>query len=155
VLGWFSVDTPYCRRYVHRGEIVSKKLVSRVVSGLLVLSFFGVRQYSDYKETQQIKELKSNFQTYLLGDSSKAKLQSFVVDGTTLALVINIKSQQIDDKIKAKLVTNSHRILPTKVCDAVGLRNWLQNGNRVSIDIRANGDIYSLTNISIIEADCT
>ena len=132
-----------------------KNVAIRAVPILLILSVFGLRQYSDYKETKQMDDFKSKLQSYLLEDSSKTNLNSVRIDGSTLALVININDQQVNDEIKAKLAANSRKILVGKVCNGTGLRDWLIDGNRVSIDIKANGDVYGLANISITDADCT
>ncbi len=121
---------------------------------LLPLIIVGREYYPRYKENQQLEELKSQFQGLLFGEDGKVKVTSLRVEENVISLQVHISNVDLSDTNKEVLTRNSRKMLPAKICNSVGIREWLSNGKWISVDVTANGS-KPVTNVRITNDNCT
>ena len=121
---------------------------------LLPLIIVGREYYPRYKENQQLEELKSQFQGLLFGEDGKVKVTSLRVEENVISLQVHISNVDLSDTNKEVLTRNSRKMLPAKICNSVGISEWLSNGKWISVDVTANGS-QPVTNVRIKNDNCT
>ncbi|WP_253822614.1 hypothetical protein [Vibrio europaeus] len=121
---------------------------------LLPLIIVGREYYPRYKESQQLEELKSQFQGLLFGEDGKVKVTSIRVEENVISLQVHISNVDLSDTNKEVLTQNSRKMLPAKICNSVGISEWLSNGKWISVDVTANGS-KPVTNVRITNDNCT
>ncbi|WKY57034.1 hypothetical protein Q5H80_08460 [Vibrio sp. SNU_ST1] len=121
---------------------------------LLPLIIVGREYYPRYKEDQQLEELKSQFQGLLFGEDGKVKVTSLRVEENVISMQVHISNVDLSDMNKEVLTRNSRKMLPAKICNSVGISEWLSNGKWISVDVTANGS-KPVTNVRITNDNCT
>ncbi|MCG9632476.1 hypothetical protein [Vibrio sp. Isolate30] len=121
---------------------------------LLPLIIVGREYYPRYKENQQLEELKSQFQGLLFEEDGKVKVTSLRVEENVISLQVHISNVDLSDTNKEVLTRNSRKMLPAKICNSVGISEWLSNGKWISVDVTANGS-KPVTNVRITNDNCT
>ncbi|MCG9569501.1 hypothetical protein [Vibrio chagasii] len=121
---------------------------------LLPLIIVGREYYPRYKENQQLEELKSQFQGLLFGEDGKVKVTSLRVEENVISMQVHISNVDLSDTNKEVLTRNSRKMLPAKICNSVGISEWLSNGKWISVDVTANGS-KPVTNVRITHDNCT
>lgn len=121
---------------------------------LLPLIIVGREYYPRYKENQQLEELKSQFQGLLFGEDGKVKVTSLRVEENVISMQVHISNVDLSDTNKEVLTRNSRKMLPAKICNSVGISEWLSNGKWISVDVTANGS-KPVTNVRITNDNCT
>lgn len=114
----------------------------------------GREYYPRYKENQQLEELKSQFQGLLFGEDGKVKVTSLRVEENVISMQVHISNVDLSDTNKEVLTRNSRKMLPAKICNSVGISEWLSNGKWISVDVTANGS-KPVTNVRITNDNCT
>ena len=128
------------------------RMALMVVMPLLMLTKL---YYPDYAKKNSNEDLKVQFQELLLDDSdSNATVRSVSVYENVISLEVNVHNVLLNDSNKSRFAQNSHRIFPEKICSSVGLREYLQSGKWISIDVIANSN-KAVTNIRITLENCT
>ncbi|WP_257975127.1 hypothetical protein [Vibrio parahaemolyticus] len=111
--------------------------------------------YPDFAAKRSNENQKEQFQELLLGGGdNNASVSSVSIYENVISLKINIHNVLLTESKKNKFAQNSHRIFPKKVCSSVGLREWLERGKWISIDVIANSD-KTVTNIRVTSENCT
>ncbi|WP_103879613.1 hypothetical protein [Vibrio hangzhouensis] len=127
----------------------------RFILPLLLLVFvFGKDFYSNYKAEQRHQQLKSVFHELLFDGDHRTNVRSVVLTNEVVSVVVNIQNTIVTDEVKSKFSANAHNQMPEKVCSSIGLRQMMQNGTPVSIDVKANSNV-SITNVRVTWEDCT
>lgn len=121
---------------------------------LLPFIIVGREYYPRYKENQQLEELKSQFQGLLFGEDGKVKVTSLRVEENVISMQVHISNVDLSDTNKEVLTRNSRKMLPAKICNSVGISEWLSNGKWISVDVTANGS-KPVTNVRITNDNCT
>ena len=121
---------------------------------LLPLIIVEREYYLRYKEDQQLEELKSHFQGLLFGEDGKVKVTSLRVEENVISMQVHISNVDLSDTNKEVLTRNSRKMLPAKICNSVGISEWLSNGKWISVDVTANGS-KPVTNVRITNDNCT
>ncbi|MEI8592894.1 hypothetical protein [Photobacterium sp. Hal280] len=121
---------------------------------LLPVIIVGKEYFPRFMENQQLEDLKEQFQSLLFDKDNKVKVTSIRMEEKVIALKVNISNVEINETNKESIAQNSREILPEKICNSVGLSEWLANGKWISIDVTANG-VKAITNIRITHEDCT
>lgn len=127
------------------------KLVLMVAMPLIILAKF---YYPSFKEEQHLETLKLQFQELLFDKDSSAKVTSIRVEENVIALKVYISNIDVNEENKAIITRNSRKILPYKICNSIGMQEWLTDGKWVSIDVSASGKT-AITNVRITDEDCS
>jgi len=141
-------------RCTHNGIAMNSKIVKILTFCLLVL-FFGKNIYFDFFKESPKDSLKNQVEDYFIEDDDKAKLVWFDAQGKTISLAIEISGIHFSPTDKQVLKQNSRNYIVQKVCRNPALRQFIETGNYVSVDIRTNnGFTEHLQNIGMSKGKC-
>ena len=133
---------------------MNSKAVKIFTFSLLVL-FFGKNIYFDFIKESPKDSLRNQVEEYFIDDDDKAKLVWFDAEGKTISLAIEISDDHFSASDKQILKQNSRSYITQKVCNSASLREFIENGNFVSVDIRTNnGFSEHLQNIRMSKGKC-
>ncbi|HAS6439190.1 TPA: hypothetical protein GRR50_22970 [Vibrio parahaemolyticus] len=110
--------------------------------------------YPSLSEEFANEKYKEEFQNLLLGDDHKASVDTLSISENVISMRVNIHNVRLTESMKSKFSKNSHKIFRQKICSSIGLREWLEAGNWVSIDVIANSS-KAVTNVRVVHQDCT
>lgn len=127
----------------------------RYIFPLLILTVvFGRGFYFDYRQEQRHAQLKEVIHGLLFDGDDRTNVRSVSLTDEIISIAVNIQNTIVTDEIKSKFQRNAHNQLPSKICSSIGLKEMMQNGTRVSIDVIANSNV-PITNVRVTWEDCT
>jgi hypothetical protein len=133
---------------------MNSKIVKILIFCSLAL-FFGRNIYFDFIKSSPKDLLKTQVEDYFIEGDDKSKLVWFDAQGKTISLAIEISGTHFSASDKQALRKNSRNYIVQKVCNSPALRQFIDDGNFVSVDIRTNnGFSENLQNIGMSKGKC-
>ncbi|MCL1069001.1 hypothetical protein L2735_19795 [Shewanella olleyana] len=134
-----------------------KKVLSILAIVIVVLNLSHII-YSDFVKPNPQEELKSSFQEYFTDGDERIEMVWFSSQGKTISIALEISGLGEKPKNIELVKQNSRAYVTDKVCSSPKLKNFIQNGNYISVDIRNKEENYStvknIMNITMSAKKC-
>ena len=129
--------------------------IIKILPFCLLALFLGRNIYFDFIKESPKDLLRKQVEEYFIEDGDKSKLVWFDAQGKTIALAIEISGNHFSASDTEALKKNSRLYIEQKVCNSPALRQFIDSGNFVSVDIRTNdGFTNHLQNIGMSKGKC-
>ncbi|ARD21387.1 hypothetical protein [Shewanella japonica] len=134
-----------------------KKVLS-IIAFVIVTLNLGRMIFADFAQTKREDELKATFEKYFTEDDERIKLVWFSAQGKTISLALELGGLGENPKKLDLIKQNSRAYVKDKVCSSQQLRQFVEEGNYISVDIR-NGDatysnVENIMNITMSANKC-
>ncbi|WP_076413887.1 hypothetical protein [Shewanella sp. UCD-KL12] len=134
-----------------------KKVLS-IIAIVIVIFNFGRGIFTDFVQTKPEDELKAIFGKYFTEGDERIKLVWFSAQGKTISLALELGGLGENPKKLDLIKQNSRAYVKDKVCSSEQLRQFIEEGNYISVDIR-NGDatyrnVENIMNITMSANKC-
>lgn len=93
--------------------------------------------------------MEAFFDKYFTDDDERMKMTWFSAQGNTIAIALEVKGLGRSPKNLEMVKVNSKRFVHSKVCNSAPLRDFINSGKYISVDIR-NGDASNNNSVSNI-----
>ena len=136
-----------------------KKILPYVVGVILVLNL-GRMVYSDFQKNAPEKELKQVIEQHFTDGDERIEMTWYKAQGKTISLALKIKGITRHSKDIEKLKDNSRNFVYDKVCNSDQLRNFLDAGNLIIVDIRDSAEsrphnVVNIMNVTMTASKCS
>lgn len=133
---------------------MNSKIV-KILSFCILTAFLGKNIYSDFINESPKDLLRKQVEDYFIEADGKLNLVWFDAQDKTVSLTIEILGEYFSESDKQALKQNSRNYVVQKVCSSFALRQFIDDGNFVSVDIRINnGFSEHLQNIGMSKGKC-
>jgi hypothetical protein len=137
---------------------VSFKKVLSILVVTFVIFNFGRIIYSDFVKSKPQEDLRSNFEKHFTDGDERIKMVWFSAQGKTISIALEIAGLGENPKNIEKIKQNSKAYITEKVCSTPQLKQFVKDGNYISVDIRnedANyANVQNIMNITMSAKQC-
>jgi len=129
--------------------------LAKILSFSLLAFILGKNIYSDFISESPKELLKKQIEEYFVENDEKVKLTWFDAQGKTISLALEISDDHFSSNDIKLLKRNSRVHIIEKVCSSPSLREFIEKGNYISVDVRTNnGFTKHLQNINMAKGKC-